>query len=116
MIDQRLRDGAHHRLVLLDERQRFLVAVLDESRDARGGAAHQARDPARIRHIGTDIFRRGVAEENHFGCATGHQTDDCLLHGRWGEEDRQQWFGFGARDRRGWLYAQATPLGRDRIA
>jgi len=61
MIDQRLRDGAHHRLVLLDERQRFLVAVLDESRDARGSAANEASDPVRIRYIVRKIGNDGRA-------------------------------------------------------
>ena len=39
MIDQRLREGEDHRLALLDDRERFLIAVLDEGRTARVGAA-----------------------------------------------------------------------------
>jgi hypothetical protein len=51
MIDQSLRDGLHDVLVLFDQRQRFLIAVLDESRDACGGAANEARDPARTSYV-----------------------------------------------------------------
>jgi hypothetical protein len=38
VINQRLREREHHRLVLLDDRERFLIAVLDEGGTARVGA------------------------------------------------------------------------------
>ena len=44
MIDQRLCECEHNRLVLLDDRQSILIAVLDACRTARVGAAD---DPAR---------------------------------------------------------------------
>jgi hypothetical protein len=39
MIDQCLCECEHHRLILLGDRERFLIAVLDESGTARVGAA-----------------------------------------------------------------------------
>jgi hypothetical protein len=39
MIDQGLRERENYRLVLLDDRERFLIAVLDEGRATRVGAA-----------------------------------------------------------------------------
>jgi hypothetical protein len=39
MIDLGVREREHYRLVLLDDRERFLTAVLDEGGTARVGAA-----------------------------------------------------------------------------
>src|ERR1700726_375661 len=44
MIDQRLREGEHDRLVLLDECQSFLITVLNEAQAARIGAADNSSD------------------------------------------------------------------------
>jgi hypothetical protein len=57
MIEHRLVGyGDHDRAVLLNERQTFLIAVLNESRDARISAANKTSYPGRIWYVTAGIF------------------------------------------------------------
>jgi hypothetical protein len=82
MIDQRLREGEHDWLVLLDDRQSLLIAVLDECRAARVVAADYPGEGIGGEEVAFNEPGRAVPEDSHLGSTSAHETDDAALHGR----------------------------------
>jgi hypothetical protein len=68
------------RLVLLDDRQRSLIAMFDEGRDAWRGAANDTRDCIRTEHVARHKHRRDISGEDHLGSAATLQVDNAGLH------------------------------------
>jgi hypothetical protein len=66
MIDQRLREGEHDRLVILDQCQSFLIAVLDEGRAARIGAADSPGKGIGGVEVAFNEPGRAIPEDRHF--------------------------------------------------
>jgi hypothetical protein len=63
---------------LLDDRQRCLIAMFDEGRDACRGAANDSC--IRTEHVARHKHRQGISEEDHLGSAATHQVDNTGLH------------------------------------
>ena len=54
--------------------------MFDERRDARRGAAYDARDCVRTEQVARHEHRRSVPKEHHLGRAAAHHGDGAGLH------------------------------------
>jgi hypothetical protein len=82
-LEQRPRESEHNRLILrmLNDRQGFVIGVLDEGRDAGAGPADHSGDLGCVGDIGRDEHRRTIAEEGHLASSPAHEGDDAALDG-----------------------------------
>jgi hypothetical protein len=72
VLDQRLGEGEHDGLIFLDDRECRLVAMLDEGRAARIGAADYPRDGIRTIDVALYVPGRAIPEDRHLGSTAAH--------------------------------------------